>query len=369
MHCTPAPSLEKDVEDKGSAFAEEGTLAHAYCAKKLKEHLGKTTEEEDKEISELHEKYHTGEMDEYTDTYASIVLGKIKKATKKTADAQLLVETRLEFTKWIPESFGTADAIIIADGVMEVIDFKYGKGVSVSAEHNPQMMIYALGAYERFSYEYDIRKVRMTIVQPRIANLSEWEVSVETLKLWAIYELKPAAEAAIKGEGEQHPGEWCRFCKVKARCRSLASMCTETAAQDPRLLSNEELGKEILSQIDIIKSWISSTEDYALGKALSGESISGWKLVEGRSVRKITAPNEVVYKLTEAGGIQEEELFKPKELKSLTDIEKIVGKKKFAELCGQYIDKPKGKPTLVPESDKRKAIDPVAEDFEGINIE
>ena len=224
MNCTAAPLLEKDVEDKGSTFAEEGTLAHAYCAKKLKEFLGLSVDEEKAEIAQLDEQYHSGEMDEYTDTYKTIVLEKFNAARAKTKDAQLLVEVKLDFSHYVPDAFGTSDAIIIADGVMEVIDFKYGKGVKVSAVENPQMMIYALGAWDLFNFEYDIRKVRMTIVQPRIDNLSEFELEAADLINWAVDELQPKANEAYAG-GKQKPGNWCQFCKVKANCKALSSMC------------------------------------------------------------------------------------------------------------------------------------------------
>ena len=186
--------MEEHIPDSGSAFAEEGTLAHAYCARHLKEFLGLQTKDEEEEISRLAGTYHTGEMDEYTETYKTIVLEKYNAARAKTPDAQLLVEVRLDFTGWMPEAFGTADAVIIADGTMEIIDFKYGKGVKVSAFENPQMMIYALGAYQQFSFEYNIQRVRMTIVQPRIDNLSEYELGAVDLLAWARYALKPKAE-------------------------------------------------------------------------------------------------------------------------------------------------------------------------------
>ena len=172
LNCTASPRLEEGIEDKGSDFAAEGTLAHAYCALKLKDFLGLSTDAEDGEITDLYEDYHSGEMGEYTDAYVAIVLAKFNEAKERTTDAQLLVETRLSFGNYIPDAFGTADAIIIADGTMEVIDFKYGKGVKVSAVDNPQMMIYALGAYDKFSFDYNIERVKMTIVQPRIDNLS-----------------------------------------------------------------------------------------------------------------------------------------------------------------------------------------------------
>lgn len=368
INCAAAPRLEEGIEDKGSDYAAEGTLAHAYCAKKLKEYIGLPTAGEQEEIAELNEQYHTGEMDEYTDTYKVIVLEKYNEARAATPDAQLLIETRLDFTDYIPEAFGTADAIIIADGVMEVIDFKYGKGVKVSAEANPQMMIYALGAYARFNFDYRIDSLRATIVQPRIDNLSEFEITVQELTEWAEKTLKPAAEKAYKGEGTQQPGEWCQFCKVKNRCRALADKCKNVVAADPKLITAEELAKEVLPMVPLVKTWISGVEEYALAQALSGVQLPGWKIVEGRSVRKIVDADATITALNQAG-YKITEILKPQELRTITDLEKLVGKKQFAALCGEWIEKPKGKPTLAPESDKRKAIDPVAEDFQNIQID
>ena len=368
LHCTAAPRLEEGIKDEGSDYAAEGTLAHAYCAMKLKNFLGLPTDGEKEEIAALQEKYGTGEMAEYTDTYATIVLEKYNDARAATPDAQLLVETRLDFSDYVPEAFGTADAIIIADGTMEVIDFKYGKGVKVSAVENPQMMIYALGAYARFAFEYRIDNLRATIVQPRIDNLSEYEITVEELTSWAANVLAPAAEKAYKGEGPQTPGAWCQFCKVKNQCRALANKCKEVVAVDPKLITPEELAKDVLPMVPIVKTWISGVEDFALAQALSGVQIPGWKIVEGRSVRKIVDADATITALNQAG-YKTTEILKPQELRTITDLEKLVGKKQFAALCGEWIEKPKGKPTLAPESDKRKAIDPVAEDFKDIDID
>lgn len=364
LNCTAAPLLEKDIEDKGSTFAEEGSLAHAYCAKKLKEYLGRDVSEELAEIDRLNDKYHCGEMDEHTDSYAAIVREKFEKAKERVKDAQLLVETRLDFSEFVPEAFGTSDAIIIADDVMEVIDFKYGKGVEVSAEENPQMMIYALGAYAKFGFDYDIERVRMTIVQPRLGNLSEYEMTAENLENWAKTVLTPKAKEAYNG-GEQKPGEWCRFCKIKATCKALAKHCTEVAeaAQDPRLISPQDMAKNVLPILPTIKTWLTGVEEYSLEQALAGVKYDGYKLVEGRSIRKITDAEDVVDALTEEG-FAEEAFIKPKELRSITELEKNVGKKLFGTLCGEFIQKPQGKPTLVPESDKRPTFDPVKNEFE-----
>lgn len=366
LHCTASPLLERDVEDTGSAFAEEGTLAHAYCAKKLKDFLSQPHDEEDGEIEQLCEQYHTGEMDEYTDVYKAIVLEKFNVAREKTKDARLLVEVRLDFRKYIPDSFGTSDAVIIADGVMEVIDFKYGKGVEVSAMENPQMMIYALGAWEMFNFEYDIREVRMTIIQPRIGNISEFTMTATALLTWAEGELKTKAKEAYKG-GEQLAGDWCRFCKVKARCGKLADTCMKVVGDNPEtaLLSDQTIARQILPMLPVVKQWLASMDEYTLKKALDGTHFDGYKLVEGRSVRKITNQEAVMDALDEAGFAGEAYL-KPTELRSLTDLEKVIGKKRFNDLCSQYIIKPQGKPTLVPESDKRPVFNASEEDFKDL---
>lgn len=366
MNCTAAPLLERDVEDKSSTFAEEGTLAHAYCAKKLKEFLGLSVDEEKAEIAQLDEQYHSGEMDEYTDTYKTIVQEKFNAARAKTKDAQLLVEVKLDFSHYVPDAFGTSDAIIIADGVMEVIDFKYGKGVKVSAVENPQMMIYALGAWDLFNFEYDIRKVRMTIVQPRIDNLSEFELDAADLINWAVDELQPKANEAYAG-GKQKPGNWCQFCKVKANCKALSSMCIEAqqANPDPRKICKEVMESTILPLLSTFKTWLTGVEEYSLEQALSGVQYQGFKIVEGRSIRKITNPTTVM-ELLGKEGFAKEAYIKPTELRSITDLEKLIGKKRFGAICAEYINKPQGKPTLVPESDKRPAFNQAADDFKDI---
>lgn len=369
MNCAAAPRLEANTPDRDSSYAQEGTLAHAYCAMKLKSFMGLPTDAEEKEITELNEIYHTGEMDEYTDTYKTIVLEKFNTARMGTKDAQLLIETRLDFSDYVPDAFGTSDATIIADGCMEIIDFKYGKGVRVSAVDNPQMMIYALGAYMANSFEYNIDRVRMTIVQPRIDNLSEFEMSVADLLVWAENELRPKAAAAYAGTAEQNPGEWCQFCKVKCSCKALANRCTSIANEnhDPRLLAPKKMATAILPWLSIIKAWCTSVEEYALQQALSGVTYPGFKLVEGRSVRKIT-DSEAVAGLLDKEGYDQSEYMKPATLCGISDLEKLVGKKRFSALCADYITKPQGKPTLVPDGDKRPAYNAASEDFNDINI-
>lgn len=367
MNCTAAPRLEENIADSGSNFAEEGTLAHAYCAKHLKEFLGLPTKDEEAEIAQLFETYHTGEMDEYTDTYKVIVLEKFNAARAKTPDAQLLVEVRLDFTTWMPEAFGTADAVIIADGTMEIIDFKYGKGVKVSAVKNSQMMIYALGAYQQFSFEYNIARVRMSIVQPRIDNISEYELGAVDLLAWATYQLQPKAKEAFEGNGHQMPGEWCQFCKVKATCKALADLTFAAVEEhpDPKTITAEVMATRVLPMLDTIKKWIKGVDEYTLEQALNGQKYIGFKLVAGRSVRKITDPEAVMGALSE-NEFAEDAYMRPRELKTITDLEKVIGKKRFNEICSRWVDKPQGKPTLVPESDKRPELS--TDDFQNADL-
>ena len=366
LNCTPAPHLEYGVEDKGSDFALEGTLAHAYCARRLKEMLELPHEEEDAEIAELHDRFYAKEMDEYVDYYVTTVWQKYLEASDKTRDAKLLVEVRLDFSKYIPESFGTSDAVIIADGMMEVIDFKYGKGVKVDAKDNPQMQIYALGAYEAFSDEYRIESVRMTIVQPRIDNVSVADISIKNLVAWGIRILRPRAYMAYRGKGEQVPGEWCQFCKVKPRCKAIATKSMEIVRRfdDKDLLTKEDMENEILPALPVVRTWLDGIEKYALDQALSGVDYEGYKVVAGRSIRRITDA-EAVSDVLSRNGYSTELFLKPRELRTITDLEKLIGRSKFSELCGEYIDKPQGKPTLVPVTDKRPPFNP-ADDFAGI---
>jgi hypothetical protein len=368
LNCTAAPRLEANQIDEGSDYAREGTLAHAYCARHLKTFLGLPVDGENAEIAELNAQYHTGEMDEYTETYKTIVLERFNAARAHTADAQLLVEVRLDFSKWVPEAFGTGDAVIIADGILDIIDFKYGKGVRVEAKDNPQMQIYALGAWEAYNFEYDIRRVRMTIVQPRLDNLSTYELSVEDLLQWADNTLAPKAKQAYEGNGPQVPGQWCQFCKVKHLCKKLAETCTAPvkAQSDPRLLTPEEMASDILPILDTVATWLKGVQEFALESALAGTVYKGFKLVAGRSNRKITDVEAARQALIDAG-FADDAIMKPREMRGITDLEKLVGAKRFGTLCKAWIVKPQGKPTLAPVTDKRPAYDPAAEDFAGID--
>lgn len=371
LNCTPSAVAESRYPDTGSSFAEEGTLAHAMGARTLKKALLMDHSGEDVEIRELSGKYYSGEMDEYTQGYANFVLDKLRQYRERAMRTgemtpEISIEQRLDYSDYVAGGFGTGDAVIVGCGTVEIIDLKYGKGVEVSAERNTQMMLYALGTLDLYDYAFSIDRIVMTIYQPRVGNVSTWGISVRELLRWAEEELRPLARLAEKGKGIRNSGVWCRFCKAKGDCPRLAAECMDLwqINSDSDTLTADELSG-ILDRIDTVSDWVSAIKERSLNLALGGSVIPGYKLVEGRSVRKITDPDSLVEKMT-SDGVERELIFRPQELRTITDLEKTFGKKKFAEYAQGCVEKPKGKPALVPESDKRKAIDPT-DDFAGIN--
>ena len=355
IHCPPSARLSETYEDKGSDYAAEGTDAHSLCEYKLKTVLGMEADDPTENLSWFNQ-----EMDDCASGYAAYVLEQVEAAKETCSDPVVLIEQRVDFSRWVEEGFGTADCIIIADGTLQVIDFKYGLGVLVSATENPQMMCYALGALELFDGIYDIDTVRMTIYQPRRDNLSTYELSKDDLHTWADDVLKPAAKLAFAGDGNFLCGEWCEFCKAKNACRARADANLELAKYDfklPPLLTDEDV-EDILGKIDDLVSWASDIKEYALAQAISGKQWSGFKLVEGRSNRRYVNDAAVAAAVTEAG-------FDPYEQKLLgiTAMQKMHGKARFDEVLSGLIEKPQGKPTLVPESDKRPAMNTAITDF------
>ena len=299
-------------------------------------------------------------MSDCANGYAAYVLEQVEAAKQTCADPVVLIEQRVDFSRWVESGYGTADCIIIADGTLQIIDYKHGLGVLVSAEENPQMQCYALGALELFDDIYAIDSVRMTIYQPRRDNVSTYEISKNELYRWADEVLKPTADLAFVGDGNFLCGEWCGFCKAKHDCRARADANMELARYDfklPPLLTDEEV-EEIISRVDDLVAWAADIKDYALQQAISGKEWNGWKLVEGRSNRKYTNETAVAGAVTDAG-------FDPYERKVLgvTAMQKLLGKSRFEELLAAYIEKPQGKPTLVPESDKRPAMNTAKNDF------
>ena len=351
--CTPAARLELEFDDTESSAAAEGTAAHALAEHKLRRALKMRSK---KPISP----FDCDEMDEYTDAYVDFVLEQLELAKQSCSDPLVLIEQHLDFSKYVPDGFGTGDCILISDKALHIIDLKYGMGILVNAENNSQMMLYSLGALEIYDSLYDIEEVSMTVFQPRIENVNTWTIPVDELRDWAENELKPKAELAFKGGGEYRPGDWCRFCKAKHACRKRAEQNLELAKYEfklPPLLEDDEI-ESILGKINDLVSWASDIKDYALQSALSGKHWSGWKLVEGRSNRRYTNDEAVANAVSAAG-------YDPYEHKviGITAMEKALGKVRFSELLGDLVEKPQGKPTLVPEGDKRPAIHTAKHDF------
>jgi hypothetical protein len=311
-----------------------------------------------KSLKELQQnKLYNTEMEMHAQDYAQYVIERYEEAKKQTPDAILCVEQRIEVSAYVPECFGTVDALIIADNTLEVIDLKYGKGVLVSSEENKQMMLYALGALTFADVLYDIETVSMTVYQPRLENISTWELSLAELLRWGENFVKPLAKLAYAGEGKFSAGEHCRFCAAKAQCKALADANLEVAKyefQNPDLLSDKDIC-DILMRADVFINWIHSVEEYALDEAVNnGKHWDGFKLVEGRSNRKYGDEDKVMKTLLD-GGYEKKQIVTEK-LRGITDLQKILGKKPFETLVSPLLIKPEGKPTLVPESNKRAAI-------------
>ena len=365
MACTPSARLEQQFENKTSDYAAEGTLAHELGELKLRKELeGLSTRSFNSKVKKIQEdKLYTADMPDYVDMYVETCLERVSEAKATTPDALFKIEQRLDFSEWVPEGFGTGDFVIIADGTMEVCDLKYGKGVPVSANNNKQMMLYALGAISEFSFLYDIEKVRMTIIQPRLDNISTFEVTVEDLLKWAEEYVKPKAELAIKGEGEFCAGDHCKFCRAKAVCRARAEKNLELAKYEfekPPTMDNNDIAY-VLSKVDELVSWASDVKEYALEEALKGEEFEGYKVVEGRSNRKWSSEDDVAKVLMGQGFL--ENIIYTKKLTGITNMESAIGKKEVQRLLGDYIIKPVGKPTLVPVADKREPYNPAKSDF------
>ena len=355
LHCPPSARLCESYEDKGSDYAAEGTDAHALCEYKLRKALGLEAEDPTENLTWFNE-----EMNDCANGYAAYVLEQVEAAKQVCSDPVVLIEQRVDFSRWVEGGFGTADALIIADGTLKICDYKHGLGVLVRAEKNPQLMCYALGSLELFDKIYDIETVSMTIYQPRRDNISTYEISKDDLYRWADEVLKPTAELAFAGDGNFLCGEWCGFCKAKNDCRARAEANLALAQYEfklPPLLTDEDI-EDILSKVDELVSWASDIKEYALQQAISGKEWTGWKLVEGRSNRKYINDTVVANVVEHAG-------FDPYERKVLgvSAMQKLLGKSRFDELLSPYIEKPQGKPALVPESDKRPAMSTAAADF------
>ena len=386
LHCPPSVRLQEGFPNESSVYAEEGTFAHEVCEYKVRKYLHERVKRPQSE------EFYTEEIDQITDVYAEFVISIIEQMKRNGIEPLVLVEERVDYSHIAPSGFGTADMLIIGKdengkGLLHICDFKTGQGVYVDADHNSQMMLYALGGLAAYGYIYEIEIVRMSIIQPRLDNISTFECSREELEKWG-ESIKPIAKLAFEGKGEQHPGDWCRFCRAKPVCRACAdealALCreefmdldagafsegNETEESDltapyqadtdtpvfkqPGLIPLTELAA-ILPTLNRISSWIESVFAYVSAEAINhAVPVPGYKVVEGRSKRIFTDPKAVVDVAVQNGYT---DLYK-QQLISLTEFEKMMGKKRFAELLGEFVAKPPGKLALVPENDPRPPVD------------
>lgn len=394
LHCPPSARLQENFPNESSVYAEEGTWAHELCEYKVKKYLHERKKRPQSE-------FFTEEIEQATDVYAEFVISIIEEIRRNGCEPLCFVEERLDFSNIVPEGFGTGDMIILGKdeqgrGLLHICDYKNGKGVFVDAHENSQMMLYATGALNVYGYIYEIETVWMSIIQPRLENISTYEMSAANLRDWG-ESIRPIAQMAFEGKGEQHPGDWCRFCRAKPVCKAcmeealglareefldldggaLAEEAEETDAtapynadtstpvfKAPGLVSFAELVK-VLPTLNRISSWIESVFAFVSGEAINhGVPVEGYKVVEGRS-KRIFTDTKAVIKAAESEGYTD--IYK-QELLTLTEFEKMMGKKKFAEILGQYVTKPPGKLALVPESDPRPAVDlsTVEDEFESL---
>lgn len=361
MACPPSANLEAMLPDKSSEFAEEGTFAHSLAELILRYNNNEISKRAyTTRLNRLKkDPLYSQEMQDYIADYAQLVWEQFNEAKATCPDAQILFEQRLDFSEYVPEGFGTGDVVIIADDALQVIDLKYGKGVGVSAKGNPQLRLYGLGAYLEHSLLYDITRIKATIIQPRLDSISTEELTAGELLVWAESEVKPKARLAMDGEGAFRVGEHCRFCKAFARCRAQKEYQMELAKygfMDAELLDDSEIG-DVLARVDALVKYAEAVKAYAFDQAVNhGVRFDGWKLVEGRSNRKYADEEKAAERLIGAG-YQTHDIYKKPALLGVTDMTKLVGRKRFEELLSDAVMKPEGKPVLVPESDKRPELD------------
>lgn len=369
LACTPSARLEAAVPNPGTKFTREGQLAHALCELRLRNYftvMNKRTFNAQLKKLKADELY-TPDMDRHSDSYFDFVRDL---ALSFPSPPTAAIEDPVDLSRWVPESFGTADLVLLSGDILHIVDFKYGQGHAVRAEHNPQLMLYALGAYEKYSMFYQPETIRMSIFQPRIRETAEtWETTRTELLRWAEEVVRPAAALAFAGEGEPVPGDHCLFCRVKGQCRAYSAPHI-SAAEDfskleepkkPALLDDAEIA-HALTIAEPFAAWLSAVKDFALGAVLEGREIPGWKAVEGRSLRRFTDV-DAAFDALKASGVAEEILYERVPL-SLAKLEKAIGKADFQAAAGSFIEKPPGKPALAPESDPRPAYNSAAADFQ-----
>lgn len=370
LNCPASIALESGFPDTVSAYAAEGTAAHALGEAKLRLAINQITRVQyHKLIKDLEI---TEDMEEYTDAYRDFVLERYNALQGRFSDATLQLEQRLDFSEWVPGGFGTGDALIIGGDTIEIIDLKYGQGVKVSAQENPQLRLYALGAVSEYGFLFDIQKISTAIFQPRLDNIDTEELTCEELLRWG-KDVIPKAVLADKGSDECHAGCHCDdgFCKARPICRAYAEEKCRLAAMEfkpPAELSIDEIA-EIIDQSERLATWAKLVKDYALDQAVNkGVRYPGFKVVEGRSNRKYAVPDAEIAAILTEKGYREQDIYK-KEILGISKMEALLSKKKFNEFLGGYVVKPQGKPTLVPAEDKRPEIntaEKAADDFKNV---
>ena len=348
IHCPPSLLLEEQFEEGESVYAAEGTAGHALAEHLIRKYLKLRTKRPTSD-------YYTDELIWAVDEYVNFVIGEIEDARRKCGSPVFMVEQRVDASEYVEGCYGTADMVIVTDKVAHVIDLKLGKGVPVHAEENPQLMIYGLGVLRMAESLYDIETVRMTIFQPRLSNSSTWDVSPEYLKKWGEEVLKPAGQLALIGGGEFHSGSWCRFCRARVQCRARAEAFLALAQKEfsqPALLTDDEIA-DVITRADEISRWASEVYAYAQDQAINhGKHWPGYKVVEGRSARKYTSEEDVAEAAVAAGY---KDIWK-KTLIGITEMERLMGRDRFREIIGPLVQKPAGKLTLVPDTDRRDAV-------------
>lgn len=369
LNCTPSARLEekwiKKYGKQTSVYADEGTLAHEIAEVKLKEFTGNISPDQaflDLEALRAHPLY-TEEMDGYVDTYVEFVKNRVSElmGPGDTPHRILSIEALSDFQDAVPEGTGIADALVFNGTTLEICDLKYGKGVKVDAENNPQLQLYAWGALQAVRLLYEVEDIRMTIVQPRLDHIDSWSTTPEKLDAWIQDTVIPRAKLAWKGKGEINPGDHCKFCVIKPKCKAFADLATRIAQAEFKpgepecTISDDELA-ELSRSFHLVEDWISAARTYMLQKAIEGKPWPGMKLVESRTIRRWTDEKAIREALVSEGFKESE--FTATKLKGIGDIEKLLGKKEFSRILGDFVEKPKGDPALVPESDKREAIQP-----------
>lgn len=374
--CTAAPRFEEQFSENTSEYAEEGRLAHSICELKvLKKFTASLSQKAyTTRLNKLKkEPLYNIEMDKTSDLYIEHLT---ERAMQFAAPPYVAAEVRVDYSDYAPDGFGTCDCTMVGGDTLIITDYKHGKGVPVSSENNSQMKLYALGALKKYKaiYGNTIKRVVLVIEQLRLSDEpSKWETTVDELVKWG-ESIRPIAEQAYSGTGEFVPGEHCRFCRGKAQCRVRADVNTaleefkdcvpeEKAQPGDNVLTDSEIGDLLIRGAELVK-WYKDLEEYALSALLSGKEVQGWKAVAGRSNRTFTDQDAALAAVIAAG--YDEALVYERKAKTLTELEKLMGKAEFAEKIGQYVVKPIGKPTLAPMSDKREPYNPASADFAGI---